>query len=112
MGWKAQSKGLGEALRGSDGNEGSVWEGARERISMRGGDFIRERGAVKVRLVRGGVLGCWARRGSTFGAGQRLLAQGAEAEVLVKAAGPGLFQHPWAPIHPMKLEEAPSLQLG
>lgn len=100
------------SLRGSDGNEGSVWEGARERISKRGGDFIRERGAVKVRLVRGWALGCWARRGSTFGAGQRLLAQGAEAEVLVKATGPGLFQHPWAPIHPMKLEEAPSLQLG
>lgn len=54
MGWKAQSKGLTEALRGSDGNEGSVWEGARERISMRG-DFIRERGAVKVLGQRGGL---------------------------------------------------------
>lgn len=51
-------------------------------------------------------------RGSTFSAGQRLLAQGAEAELLVEAAGPGLFQHCWAPIHPVQLQEAPSLQLG
>lgn len=32
--------------------------------------------------------------------------------MLVEATALGLFQHPWAPIHPMQLEEAPSLQLG
>lgn len=63
-------------------------------------------------LVRRCVLGYWGRWGSTFRAGQRLLAQGAETEALIETAGSGLFQHPWAPIHPMQLEEAPSLQLG
>lgn len=31
--------------------------------------------------------------------------------MLVEATGSRPFQHPWAPIHPMQLEEAPSLQL-
>lgn len=40
------------------------------------------------------------------------MAQDAETEVLVEAAGSGLVQHLWAPIHSVQLEEAPSVQLG
>lgn len=54
---------------------------------------------------------CLGGRGSTFRTGQRLLAQDAEAEVLVEATGSGLFQHLWAPVYSVQLEEAPSLQL-
>lgn len=89
-----------------------MWEGTYGGISKGDGDLARQRGSVKVHLVRGWALGCRGGRESTFGAGQRFLAQGAEAEALVEAAGLGLFQHPWASIHPMQLEEAPSLQLG
>lgn len=60
---------------------------------------------------KGALSSCLVGRGGTFRTGQRLLAQGAEAEVLVEAPGLGLFQHLWAPIHSMQLEEAPSLQL-
>lgn len=90
-----------------------MWEGTcGGGISKEDGDLARQRGSVKVCLVRGWGLGCRGGRGSTFGVGQRLLAQGTEAEALVKAMGLGPFQHPWAPIHPMQLEEALSLQLG
>lgn len=88
-----------------------MWKGAHRALSKGDGSLVKER-AVKAGLVREWALGCWGRRGHTFGAGQRLPAQGAEAEVLVEAAGLGLFQHCWAPIYPMQLEEAPSLQLG
>lgn len=31
---------------------------------------------------------------------------------MVQATGPGLLQHLWTAIHPLHLEDAPSLQLG
>lgn len=60
---------------------------------------------------KGPLSRCLGGRGSTFRTGQRLLAQDAEAEVLVEATGSGLFQHLWAPVYSVQLEEAPSLQL-
>ena len=56
---------------------------------------------------KGALSSCLVGRGGTFRTGQRLLAQSAEAEVLVEAPGLGLFQHLWAPVHSMQLEEAP-----
>lgn len=60
-------------------------------------------------------FGRWVRvsgTGSTFRVGQRLLAQGTEAKVVVQATCMRLLQHFWASIHPLHLEKAPSLQLG
>lgn len=105
-----RSRGRGLRERGSQGlregpgggSWGSVWAGACEGLSKEDGGWTREGHSLSR---------CLGGKGSTFRTGQRLLAQDAEAEILVEATGSGPFQHPWAPIHPMQLEEAPSLQL-
>lgn len=66
---------------------------------------------TEVGQEKGALARCLGGRGRTFRTGQRLLAQDAETEVLVEAAGSGLVQHLWAPIHSVQLEEAPSVQL-